>query len=153
VIHGSGSYTPVTLYITIFNNIEIVCGSLPYRSLAGHNNGMDSHERRERERQLEAQISSASDRAVSNELDEQKLFSESPVDFAKRRLDEALIDAVEAMYQICKFGEDDKLRFAAAKYIMDRAFGSTSPTTGRYSEKEDDPIFNFIEKVASRVGQ
>jgi len=108
---------------------------------------MDSSKRREQERQLEEQMMNA----AHGELDEQKMFAESPVDFAKRRLDEALTDAVEAMVQIVHMSEDDKLRYAAAKYILDRAFGSTSPSTGRHREAEADPLYDFLGKVANSI--
>jgi hypothetical protein len=105
---------------------------------------MDADERRAFERQQEEAMLSGT--ASLAEMEKQ-MRDETPVEFANRTLDEGLIDAVTAMVEICKMSSDDKLRFAAAKYILDRAFGSTSPTSGKYADKEADPLYDFIAKV------
>lgn len=118
-----------------------------------HAVGMEPSEqpgyRQQRERQLEDRLS----KAVDDSLNEQKLFSESPVEYAKRRLDELLTDAIDELLNLCRFEEDPKIRFTVAKYIIDRAFGSTSPATGRYTEKEEDPLYGFIERIARVSGK
>lgn len=103
---------------------------------------MDANERREYERRQEEQLLNNDDG-----LDEQKLFGETPEAFAKRKLDELLVDAVEELWRLCRFDEDSKVRFAVAKYIIDRNFGSTSPTSGRYVEQQEDALMAFMEKV------
>lgn len=118
-----------------------------------HAGGMESSEqpgyRQRHERELEDKLS----KAAEDNLNEQKLFSESPVDYAKRRLDELLSDAIDELYNLVKFEDDPKIRFTVVKYVIDRAFGSTSPATGRYTEKEEDPLFSFIEKIANKVSK
>ena len=86
------------------------------------------------------------DAVASDELDEQKMFNETAAEFASRYLDDGLRDAAKAMVDICVRAEDERLRFAAAKYLLDRGFGSISPTTGKYAG-DDDPLFKFIAKV------
>jgi hypothetical protein len=108
---------------------------------------MDAEERRAYERQQEQAIQAAT---ASEALDEMKMFSESAAEYASRRLDEGLRNAVEAMVDLCDHTDDDKLRFAAAKYILDRAFGSTSPTSGKYAERENDPLYDFVAKVVKQ---
>lgn len=105
--------------------------------------------RQRHERELEDKLS----RAAEDNLNEQKLFSESPVDYAKRRLDELLSDAIDELYNLVKFEDDPKIRFTVVKYVIDRAFGSTSPATGRYTEKEEDPLFSFMEKIVNKVSK
>lgn len=128
------------------------------RSVAAHQDiwharGMEPSDRpgyrQERERELEDKLSKAADHT----LDEQKLFNESPVEYAKRRLDELLTDAIDELLNLCRFEEDPKIRFTVSKYIIDRAFGSTGPAAGRHVDKEDDPLFNFIDRVTKISGK
>ena len=123
------------------------------RPFLWHARVMESSEqpgyRQHRERQLEDKLAQAAD----DSLNEQKLFDESPVDYAKRRLDELLSDAIDELFNLCRFEDDPKIRFAVAKYILDRAFGTTSPATGRYADKEEDPLYGFIERIAKVSGK
>jgi hypothetical protein len=81
--------------------------------------------------------------------DEMGMYGESPVEYSTRMLEQALIEAVDAMIQTCRYAENEKLRFEAAKYILDRGFGTTSPNGGRFADT-DDPLFKLLEKVMDK---
>lgn len=100
----------------------------------------------ERDRKLQEAIE-------DQELDEQKLYDESAAQYGVRILEEGIRHAADAMVQLCIYCEDDKLRFAAAKYVLDRGFGSTSPNNGKYAEREDDVLAKFFEKISDKTIQ
>src|SRR5262245_47078126 len=97
------------------------------------------------ENELEAQIDGTAPDADS----EQALFGESPAEYASRRLDEGLIDAIDTMCWMARFAEDENRRFQAAKYLLDRGFGTTSPFNGKHAEKEDDPLRTLIDRITN----
>lgn len=86
---------------------------------------------------------------------EMKAFDLGPVEYARKRLTEGLLDAALTMVEIAKGTDldspfqDQKLRFDAAKYLLDRAFGSVSPTSGEHTSKQETPIESFLATVVT----
>lgn len=81
---------------------------------------------------------------------EMQVMEVDSVTYAKQRLKEGVLTAALTMVEIAESTDLDvpervqKLRFDAAKYILDRAFGSVSPTSGEHSEKAEDPLDAFL---------
>lgn len=91
------------------------------------------------------------------ELDRQEMDAMGIDDLAelgRKRIREAVPLAVDCIRNIMEHDAYDmtldssrlKTRLDAAKYIIDRAFGSTSPTTGEFASKDESKIVKFLAK-------
>lgn len=100
----------------------------------------------------EAAITNARIEAAEEEM---RIMELTPVEYARKHLRESLTSAVTTVVEVCETTEVDssanvqllKLRFDAAKYLIDRAFGSTSPTSGDQKEKELNPLEALLDRV------
>jgi hypothetical protein len=77
---------------------------------------------------------------------------EDLAELGRKRIREAVPTAVKVIRDVMEQDAFDqsldsarlKLRFDAAKYIIDRAFGSTSPTTGEFAGEKESKITKFL---------
>lgn len=109
---------------------------------------MESDERKELRDRLARNIDEKKG-LISDPNEERKLFDEDSVEYAHRRLDELLVYAMDKLDSLLN-SEDEKTSFSVAKYIIDRAFGSTSPSNGKHIDKEDDPLWNFLDRITGQ---
>ena len=99
-----------------------------------------------------AEHEDALSRAKKIAEEEMTVMELDTVSYAKKRLKEGLLTAALTMVEIAETSDLDvpvqlqKLRFDASKYLVDRAFGSVSPTSGELTDKEEAPIETFLAR-------
>ncbi len=75
-------------------------------------------------------------------LEEQSdVMGENEIDTAKRLLKENLVGATAAITQIALYSDNEKLRFDASKYIIERNMGKADGT-----DNEGDPVEALIRR-------
>lgn len=76
----------------------------------------------------------------------------TPAAQASKLLEEALPLAVAGVTYLSQFGETEKMRFDAQKYIIDRNLG-TPTKEGDLMGKEDDPLDQLVGECVKYVEQ
>lgn len=83
------------------------------------------------------------DKAMEALAEEAHILELTPVDQANRLLEEALPLAVAGLVHLSQFGETEKMRFDAQKYLIDRNLGTPSKEGDR-AAGEEDPLDRLV---------
>jgi hypothetical protein len=83
------------------------------------------------------------DRAMKALAEESTTFNLTPEQLADKLLEEALPVAVSSVVQLASYGETEKMRFDASRYIIDRGLG-TPTQVGALQIKAGDPLERLL---------
>lgn len=104
----------------------------------------------EQEAELQRRRAWDADRVIADLAHEQSAFRLTEEQLAAKLLKEALPLAVASVVHLSQFGETEKMRFDASKYLIDRNLG-TPTKEGDLAARELDPMEQLLQECTEYV--